>query len=82
MKEEGIAAFPGNLTKSVFDFFKEGRMFHYVITVCDESQSERCPIFPGVTKQLHWSFADPSSFQGSPEGKNGQDPGSARRNQG
>ena len=60
---------PGNLTKSVFDFFKESRRFNYVITVCDESQSERCPIFPGVTSRLHWSFADPSSFQGSPEEK-------------
>jgi len=38
-----------------------------VITVCDETSAERCPIFPGVTRRLHWSFADPSSFRGTPE---------------
>lgn len=54
-----------NKTKRVFDFYKQGRMFHYVITVCDEASAERCPIFPGVTKRLHWSFEDPSGFQGS-----------------
>ncbi len=58
-----------NPTKRVFDLFKEGRMLHYVITVCDETSAERCPIFPGVTKRIHWSFADPSSFQGTHEEK-------------
>lgn len=52
-----------NKTKSVFDFYKQGKMFNYVITVCDETAAERCPIFPGITKRLHWSFADPSSLE-------------------
>lgn len=52
-------------TKSVFDIFKSGQMFAYVITVCDGASAERCPIFPGVTTRLHWSFADPSSFTGT-----------------
>jgi arsenate reductase len=56
-----------NATKSVFDFFKQGRLYDYVITVCDAAQSEKCPIFPGITKRLHWGFADPSSFAGSLE---------------
>ena len=56
-----------NETNSVFDFLQEGRTYHYVITVCDESQSERCPIFPGQSKRLHWSFHDPSSLSGTPE---------------
>ncbi len=57
-------------TKSVFDLYKQGRMYQYVITVCDESNSERCPIFPGIIRQrMNWSFKDPSSFQGSPEEK-------------
>ena len=68
MQEIGIDI-SGNPTKSVFDMFKTGKMFAYVITVCDETSAERCPIFPGVAKRLHWSFADPSSFQGSPEEK-------------
>lgn len=52
-------------TKSVFDLFKSGQSYHYVITVCDESSAERCPIFPGVVRRLHWSFDDPSAFQGT-----------------
>lgn len=54
-------------TKSVFDLFQQRRMYQYVVTVCDESSSERCPIFPGlVCERMHWSFKDPSIFQGSP----------------
>jgi arsenate reductase len=56
-----------NKTKSAFGFFKQGRLYDYVITVCDAAQSERCPVFPGIARRLHWSFADPSSFTGSLE---------------
>ena len=51
-------------TQSVFDVFKTGQFFPYVITVCDETSAEKCPIFPGVTKRLHWSFPDPASLTG------------------
>jgi arsenate reductase len=68
MREIGIDI-SGNQTKAVFDMIKSGKIFAYVITVCDEASAERCPIFPGVTKRLHWSFPDPSSFQGTPEEK-------------
>jgi len=68
MREVGIDI-SGNPTKSVFDTFKSGRIFHYVITVCDETSAERCPIFPGVTQRLHWSFPDPSAIQGTYEEK-------------
>ncbi len=54
-----------NKTNSVFDFVNEGRMYHYVITVCDESQSEECPVFPSLKEKIHWGFADPSQFQGT-----------------
>jgi len=54
-------------TKAVFDTVKSGKSFAYVITVCDEASAERCPIFPGVTSRLHWSFTDPSSFRGTEE---------------
>jgi len=64
MQEVGIDI-SQNRTKAVFDFFKAGKTFTYVITVCDEASAERCPIFPGVTTRLHWSFADPSSFEGT-----------------
>jgi arsenate reductase (thioredoxin) len=68
LKEEAIDI-SGHETTSVFDLFKEGRLFHYVITVCDESSSERCPIFPGQAQRIHWSFKDPSSFEGTYEEK-------------
>jgi len=68
MQEVGIDI-SGNKTKSVFDFVKSSKLFSYVITVCDEASAERCPIFPGVTTRLHWSFPEPSSFSGSHEEK-------------
>jgi len=64
MREVGIDI-SGNQTKAVFDMCKSGKAFAYVITVCDETSAERCPIFPGVTIRLHWSFPDPSSFGGN-----------------
>ena len=68
MSEEGIDI-SGNKTKDVFDFHRQGKKYDYVITVCDEASGERCPIFPGALKTLHWSFADPSSFEGTDEDK-------------
>ena len=68
MQEIGVDI-SGNQTKSVFDMYKSGKVFSYVITVCDEASAEKCPIFPGVTTRLHWSFPDPSAFSGSPEEK-------------
>jgi arsenate reductase (thioredoxin) len=56
-------------TRAVFDVFKSGRLFSYVITVCDETSAERCPIFPGVAKRLHWSFRDPSALSGTHDEK-------------
>ena len=68
MREAGIDI-SAKQTKGVFDFYKRGAIFNYVITVCDEANAERCPIFPGITKRHHWSFADPASLQGSREEK-------------
>lgn len=56
-------------TLDVFDVYKSGQFFPYVITVCDETTAERCPIFSGVTQRLQWSFADPSQFTGTEEEK-------------
>jgi arsenate reductase len=64
MQEEGIDI-SKNWTKGVFDLFKEGRVYNFVISVCDQANAERCPIFPGITKRLVWSFEDPSSFKGT-----------------
>jgi len=56
-------------TQSTFDVFKSGELFGYVITVCDETSAERCPIFPGPAQRLHWSFPDPSAVTGTEEEK-------------
>jgi len=64
MREIGIDI-SGNQTKPVSDMIETGPVFSYVITVCDEASAERCPVFPGGAVQLHWSFADPSSFRGT-----------------
>ncbi len=58
-----------NRTKDVFEFFKNGRIFDYVITVCDEASGQRCPIFPGALKKINWSFEDPSALTGTEEEK-------------
>lgn len=68
MQELGIDI-SGNKTNTVFDMFKSGMLFHYAITVCDETSAERCPIFPGITRRLHWSFPDPSALQGTHDEK-------------
>jgi len=68
MKEDGIDI-ASNQTKNVFDFYKQGKMFDYVITVCDPKASEQCPIFPGLSKKINWAFDDPSKFEGTHEEK-------------
>lgn len=56
-----------NKTKNVFDFHREGKSFDFVITVCDEANASRCPLFTGPHKKINWSFEDPSSFIGTEE---------------
>jgi arsenate reductase len=64
MREVGIDI-SNNDTKSSFDLFKRGKQYSYVITVCDEASAERCPVFPGGSRRLHWSFPDPASLAGT-----------------
>ena len=66
MKEVGIDI-SKKLTKSVWDLYRRGELFRYVITVCDAKTAERCPIFPGVATTMNWSFDDPASFAGTYE---------------
>lgn len=68
MKEEGYDL-SGNTSDSVMQFFKEGRLYDYVITVCDESIENECPIFPGITRRLHWPFPDPQKMPGTEDEK-------------
>jgi arsenate reductase len=64
MKEVSIDI-SGNSTQSVFDVYRSGRIFSYVITVCDEASAEACPIFPGIVTRIHWSIPDPAALAGT-----------------
>ncbi len=68
LAEEGIDI-SDKTPQSVFDLYKAGRRYDYVITVCSREAAEKCPIFPGVTlaERLHWPFPDPASFTGTDE---------------
>jgi arsenate reductase (thioredoxin) len=43
-----------------------GEPLDLVITVCDDA-NESCPVFPGASARLHWSFPDPSKATGGYE---------------
>jgi len=60
MREVGVDI-SGHRSKSVDEF--AGQPFDYVITVCDNAR-ERCPVFPGATERIHWSFDDPAAVEG------------------
>ena len=49
---------------SVFSFFRNGRLYDVVITVCDDTTEAKCPIFPGITQRHHWPFPDPEALSG------------------
>ena len=66
MKESGYDI-SNNKVKSAFDFYKAGKLYNYVISVCDEANAERCPAFPGAVKRLDWPFEDPAKLEGTHE---------------
>lgn len=68
MKEEGIDL-SDKKPQSVFELYKAGKIYDYVVTVCDAEGDARCPIFPGVTRRWHWPFPDPSKAEGTHEQK-------------
>jgi arsenate reductase (thioredoxin) len=55
MSEIGIDV-SGHYSKSADEF--TGRVFDYIITVCDNAK-ETCPVFPGKATRIHQSFEDP-----------------------
>lgn len=63
MAEAGIDI-SGQAASSVFDRYKDGEIFDYVITVCAEAE-EKCPVFPGIARRLHWPFEDPEDLAGA-----------------
>ncbi len=66
LREEGLDI-SGKATRSVEAVLAAGAQFDYVITVCDEGSAAGCPVFPGGGERRHWSFPDPSGFNGTRE---------------
>jgi len=60
MREIGVDI-SGHRSKSVDEFARQE--FDYVVTVCDNAR-EHCPVFPGKTERIHWSFDDPAKASG------------------
>ncbi len=56
-------------TRSVFKLYQDGNLYDYVITVCEESAENQCPLFPGVTRRLNWPFDNPETLKGNHEEK-------------
>ena len=46
LAEEGIDI-SGKKTQGVFDLYKAGKRYDYVITVCSKEAADRCPFSPG-----------------------------------
>ncbi len=68
MEEIGISM-EGHYAKKALEYIDRGEHFDYVITVCDETNAERCPMFPGKHVRIHWGFPDPSALTGTDEEK-------------
>lgn len=68
MVEVGVGM-DGHFAKKAQDYIDRGERFDYVITVCDESNAERCPMFPGKHVRMHWGFPDPSALTGTDDEK-------------
>ena len=59
---KGVLA--SGLRSKTWDEFK-GKPIDIVITVCDQSAAESCPLFPGKPIRGHWSLPDPAKYAGS-----------------
>ena len=69
MREAGIDI-SQNKTKKVFDLFKRGELFAYVIAVCDEATAQKCPVFPGLmADRMSWNIEDPATYTGTHDEK-------------
>ena len=66
MKEIGYDI-SGNSINIVNDYFLEGRIYHFIVKVCDQVNGQRCPLFPMTRRVIDWNLEDPSSFLGTDE---------------
>ena len=66
MREAGVDIL-GQQPKSVMEFIGKTH-FDYLITVCPMAE-EHTPVFPGVSRRLHWPVPDPSGATGTEKAK-------------
>ena len=62
LSSKGVST--AGLRSKTWDEFK-GKPIDIVITVCDQSAVESCPLFPGKPIRGHWSLPDPAKYAGS-----------------
>lgn len=58
MSEIGIDI-SGATTDNIFELFKKGKQYNFIITVCDDETAEQCPLFPGISRRIHWNILNP-----------------------
>jgi arsenate reductase len=58
----------GLRSKNWDEFAKPGAPeMNFVITVCDSTAKEVCPVWPGQPMTANWGVPDPTAVEGSPE---------------
>jgi len=63
MQEKGFDL-SGQRSKGVQEYLGKV-LIQTLITLCDDAE-KNCPtVWPGVNTHLHWSFEDPSAFEGT-----------------
>lgn len=69
MQEEGIDL-SQKQPQSVFDVYRRGQAFQYVISVCSRETESNCPIFPGShSRRFRVAFPDPAQLNGTQQEK-------------
>lgn len=66
LKEDGIDI-SGKETRKVWNLYRSGKAYAYVITVCSREAERNCPVFPGPVNRISWPFPDPSAYEGTRE---------------
>lgn len=67
MREKGVDL-TGIKQQTVFEAYRHGRAYQYVISVCSREIDANCPIFPGVhNNRFRIVFPDPAGLLGTHE---------------